>query len=180
MRLYTEPVPGSHTVCLDEMGPVAAKVYPGARWSEGTHRPHFTPDYRRGGKVWVLGALEPATGQVVTNCAQRRNSAALVAFLDEVEHFWPEGPVHVVLDNLSIHISRATCLWLLGHPRFTFHFLPTYSPWLNLIEPWWKTLRKLALDGTHPQDVSELVMVIAWAAAYWNDHSHPYSWKRTA
>jgi transposase len=88
--------------------------------------------------------------------------------------------VHLVMDNLSIHTGTVACLWLLDHPRFTFHFLPTYSPWLNLIEPWWKTLRKLALDGTHPQDVPELLLAIALATTYWNDHCHPYYWRQTA
>ena len=28
-----------------------------------------------------------------------------------------------------------------------FLFIPKYACWLNLIEPWWKQLRSLALKG---------------------------------
>ena len=33
----------------------------------------------------------------------------------------------------------------LAHPRWEFVFQPTYAADLNLIEPWWKILRSLAL-----------------------------------
>jgi hypothetical protein len=33
------------------------------------------------------------------------------------------------------------------HPRWEFVFQPTYAAYLNLIEPWWKVLRSLALKG---------------------------------
>jgi transposase len=29
---------------------------------------------------------------------------------------------------------------LKGHPRFTFHFTPTYSSWMNLVERWFAEL----------------------------------------
>jgi transposase len=36
-------------------------------------------------------------------------------------------------------------LWAQAYERVRFLFQPTYAPWLNLIEPWWKTLRSIAL-----------------------------------
>ena len=38
-------------------------------------------------------------------------------------------------------------LFAARHPAWTFVYQPTYAAWLNLIEPWWKTLRSLALKG---------------------------------
>ena len=36
------------------------------------------------------------------------------------------------------------CLW---HPRWEFVFQPKYAAYLNLIEPWWKVLKSLAIKG---------------------------------
>ena len=48
--------------------------------------------------------------------------------------------VHVVLDNSSTHKTPSIQRWLLRHPRFTLHFTPTYSSWLNLVERWFAEL----------------------------------------
>jgi hypothetical protein len=58
----------------------------------------------------------------------------------------PDGPdVHVVLDNSPTHKTPAIQRWLLRHPRFTFHFTPTSSSWLNLVETWFAELTKRKL-----------------------------------
>ena len=71
-------------------------------------------------------------------------------------------------------------LWLLAHPRVRFLFQPTYAPWLNLIEPWWKTLRSLALKGRCFDTLAQLVTAIDLATSYWNSHRHPYVWRKAA
>ena len=38
-------------------------------------------------------------------------------------------------------------LFMLAHPRWEMVFQPKYAAYLNLIEPWWKVLRSLALKG---------------------------------
>jgi len=38
-------------------------------------------------------------------------------------------------------------LFMLAHPRWEMVFQPKYAAYLNLIEPWWKILRSLALAG---------------------------------
>lgn len=167
-------------ICLDEMGPVAVKDYSTSRWSRAAHRPHFTPSYERRGKTWVYGALEPATGEVVTACHPGRSSQELLEFLDQVDQHWPRGSIQVIWDNLSSHKTLAVLLWLWGHPRFVLHFQPTYAPWLNLIEPWWKTLRHLALDGSAYATTEELATAVAAATAHWNTHRHPYTWRKSA
>ena len=52
-----------------------------------------------------------------------------------------------MLDNLRAHRALDVLLWALAHPRWEFVFQPTYAAYLNLIEPWWKVLRSLALKG---------------------------------
>ena len=162
------------------MGPVSAKTYYGRRWSALGQRPFQEADYGRRAKTWVFGALEPATGQVLTMTADQRTTAHFICFLDQVVQVWPAGDLILILDNLSIHKSMDVRLWLLAHERIRFLFQPTYAPWLNLIEPWWKTLRSLALKGRCFDTLAQLVEAIDSATSYWNSHRHPYVWRKVA
>ena len=47
----------------------------------------------------------------------------------------------MVLGNSSTHKTPAIRDWLITHPRFTFHFIPTSSSWMNLVERWFAELR---------------------------------------
>lgn len=161
------------------MGPLSAKTYYGRRWSRGGRRPHREVDYGRRAKAWVFGALEPDTGQALTTTGTQRNSAHFVTFLEQLVQQWPTGQLFIILDNLSIHRTLDVRLWLLAHPRVRLLFQPTYAPWLNLIEPWWKTLRSLALHGRCFDNLSELVNALHQATTYWNLHRHPYRWQKT-
>ncbi len=42
--------------------------------------------------------------------------------------------MHVVADNYATHKHATVQRWLAAHPRFTMHFTPTYSSWLNQVE----------------------------------------------
>lgn len=158
------------------MGPTAAKTYRGQRYA--LRRPYVEADYGRRGKVWIIGAFEPATGQALTTCYDRRDSASFLEFLTLVDATWTDGEMIIILDNLSTHKTLDVLLWALAHPRVRFLFQPTYAPWLNLIEPWWKTLRSLALKGRCFQTAQEIVQAIAWATDYWNQRRHPYEWRK--
>ena len=69
----------------------------------------------------------------------------------------------------------AVCL---AHPRWEFVFQPKYAAYLNLIEPWWKILRSLALKGRRFETWDEVCQAIRDATAYWNAHRHPFVWGR--
>lgn len=168
-------------LCVDEMGPLGVRTYAGAQWAAQGKRPQIAPDY--GGhdhKLWVFGALEPTTGDVLTQTTLRRTRHEFITFLDSVVQCWPEGHLVLILDNLSVHKTLDVRLWALAHERVRFLFQPTYSPWLNLIEPWWKTLRNLALKGRTFTETTALASAIAQGTAYWNKHRHPYIWRQAA
>lgn len=69
-------------------------------------------------------------------------------------------------------------LFSLAHPRWHFLFQPKYAAYLNLIEPWWKILRSLALKGRRFESWEEIVAAVEAATAYWNAHRHPFVWGR--
>jgi transposase len=128
--------------------------------------------------VWVLGAFEPATGLATTLCSPRRDSASFTQLLEQVLQTYPAREWVLITDNLSTHLSRDTQTALIAWPEVELRFIPTYACWLNLIEPWWKQLRSLALKGRRFENVDELIEAVVQATAYWNQHRYPYVWKK--
>ncbi len=171
-------------ICLDEMGPESARSHPGRAVIRpdptGTQRVRAKQeiDYGRRGKGYIFGAFQPATGHAFTAPYAGRTIATWVAFLDQVEAWIaPETDrVYAVLDNLSTHRAADVLLWSLAHPRWEFVFQPIYAAYLNLIEPWWKVLRSLALKGRRFTTWEEVWAAVDAATQYWNDHRHPFVW----
>ncbi len=166
------------------MGPQAAKSFPGHELVEVTKRPAPRAkqeiDYGRRGKGYVFGAFQPATGEALTWTATRRTTANFVAFLEETED-WIDPTVervYAILDNLSAHRATDVLLFALAHPRWEFIFQPKYAAYLNLIEPWWKILRSLALKGKRFETWEEICAAVEAATHYWNAHRHPFHWGR--
>ena len=100
---------------------------------------------------YVYGALQPSTGAVLTETYSRRNADYYVDSLEKVEQ-WVSPEVKricAVVDNLASHSSYDVMLFSFAYPRWESVFQPKYAGYLSLIEPWWKTLRSLALKGRH-------------------------------
>jgi transposase len=170
------------------MGPVAVKSYPGQhllvpRAGEGTPagRAKQEIDYGRREKAgYVFGALQPSSGEVLTATYTRRTLVNWIDFLQQVEAWIPQDVerVYAVLDNLTMHRAMDVLLFNLAYLRWEFVFQPTYAAYLNLIEPWWKTLKSLALKGRRCERWHEIEEVVQKATAYWKTHKHPYVWGR--
>ncbi|MDQ3444280.1 MAG: transposase, partial [Chloroflexota bacterium] len=107
-----------------------------------------------------------------------RTTASWIDFLDQVEA-WVDhdvARVYAVLDNLSTHRTADVLLWSLDHPRWEVVFQPTSAAYINLIEPWWKIQRSLALKGRRFYSWAEFCAAVAAATGYWNAHRHPFVW----
>src|SRR5262249_26284981 len=137
-------------------------------------------DYGRRGKGYVFGAFRPATGEVFTWSASRRTTANFVTFLEQTEAWIDAGVerIYAILDHLSAHRAPDVLLFALAHPRWEFVFQPKYAAYLNLIEPWWKILRSLALKGRRFETWDEIVAAVRAATIYWYAHRHPFIWGR--
>jgi hypothetical protein len=182
-----EPPAGAVVVCLDEMGPESAKSFPGQQLTrvvaegegaEPAQRAKQEVDYGRRGKGYIFGAFQPASGEALTQPYPGRTIANWVDFLKQVEGWIPSAveSVYAVLDNLNTHRAADVLLFGLDHPRWQFVFQPKYAAYLNLIEPWWKTLRSLALKGRRFDNWAQVCQAIREATAYWNAHRHPFVW----
>jgi transposase len=133
-------------------------------------------DYRRRAKGSIFGAFCPATGEAFTHSYPGRGGAHWVDFLEHVEAWIPRTTqrVYAILDKPSSHRTTDVLLFVLAHPRWEMVVQPTYGAYLNLIEPWWKILRSLALAGRRFETWEEIVDVIDRSTVYWNAHRHPF------
>jgi hypothetical protein len=75
-----------------------------------------------------------------------------------------------------MHRALDVLLFALAHPRWAFVFQPASAAYPNLIEPWWKTLRSLALKGRRFETWAEVCEAVEQATAYWNAHRRPSVW----
>ncbi len=183
-RLYTAPPAGSVVVCLDEMGPQAAKSYPGRRVVKPAppkaQRAKQEIDYGRRGKGYVFGAFQPATGEAFT-APTRPHHRQLGRLPGQVEaldrRLRSSGSTRCWTTSIR-HSATDVLLFALAHPRWEFVFQPKYAAYLNLIEPWWKVLRSLALKGRRFETWAEIEEAVRRATAYWNEHKHPFLWGR--
>jgi DDE superfamily endonuclease len=94
-------------------------------------------EYYRHGTLSLYAALDVKTGKVEGKTARRHTSAQFIAFLTQLlsKTRWAKE-IHIVLDNLSAHKTKAVEEFLEQHPKVRFHFTPTYSSWLNQVELW--------------------------------------------
>jgi hypothetical protein len=138
-------------------------------------------DYGRRGKGYFFGAFCPATGEALTQPYGGRTIKNWIDFLERTEAWLPSeaagvSRVYAIVDNLNVHRAIDVLLFSLAHPRWEFVFTPKYAGYLNLIEPWWKVLRSLALKGRRFETWEQVVAAVETATAYWNAHRHPFRW----
>jgi transposase len=180
--LYLNPPDAAAVLCVDEKTQVQAldRSAPILPMLPGVPE-RRTHDYVRNGTTNLYAALDVASGQVIADMAPRHRAEEFRRFLNLIDKNVPAHlDVHVVLDNVSTHKTPSIQRWLQRHPRFTFHFTPTYSSWLNLVERWFAELStKWIKRGTH-RSVRDLVASIRTWITGWNDNPRPYVWHKTA
>ena len=180
--IYMNPPEHAVVLCVDEKTSIQAldRTQPSLPMRPGQVE-RRTHDYKRHGVTDLFAALNVATGQVLHQTRPKHRAIEFRQFLDTIDANVPDDlAVHVVLDNASTHKTPAIHKWLLAHPRFTFHFTPTSSSWLNLVERWFAELTRKKLQRSAHRSIKELTADLdAWVAA-WNDDPKPFVWHKTA
>jgi transposase len=69
---------------------------------------------------------------------------------------------------------------LAKHKRFHFHFTPTSSSWLNLVERWFREITTKRIRRGSFASVTVLVEVIEEYIAHNNENPKPFIWTKTA
>jgi len=180
--LYLNPPEGALVLCVDEKSQIQAldRTQPVLPLRPGLPE-RRTHDYVRHGTTNLYAALDVTSGQVIADLTDRHRAQEFRSFLNLINRSVPDDlDVHVVVDNSSTHKTPEIKRWLLRHPRFTLHFTPTYSSWLNLVERWFAELtNKWLRRGTH-RSTKELERAILDWTDSWNDDPRPFVWHKSA
>lgn len=90
-------------------------------------------------KRGVFGGLNLRTGEWFYHITAHKRGVEFIAFLTALLTAYPAGTIYVIVDNASLHTSRAVKHWLTLHTRLQLVYLPTYSGHrLNPVEKvWW-------------------------------------------
>jgi len=179
-ELYTRPLaPHERVVCLDEKTnlqprPRTAPTLPA--------RPGLAvrveQEYRRRGALNLFAAFDTGSGEVIGWTAPRKRAAECIAFLELLDRQIPLEitTVHIILDNLRVHTSKAVTAWLAAHPRFCFHFPPVHCSWMNQVEQWFSILQRKVLRIVDLADLAALAVRILDFITHWNASAHPFNW----
>ena len=140
-----------------------------------------THDCKRHGTTSLYAALNVDTGTVMAQTFSRQRTREFRAFLGRIDANVPtELDVHIILDNASAHKSALIRNWLVRHPRFQFHFTPTYASWMNLVERWFAALTTKQLPRGAHHSVRELIAAIQAFIDVHNETGKPYVWVKNA
>lgn len=180
--LYLNPPDGALVLCVDEKSQIQAldRTAPVLPLRPGLPE-RRTHDYVRHGTTNLYAALDVASGQVIADMTERHRAQEFRRFLNLINRSVPEDlDVHLVVDNVSTHKTPEIKRWLLRHPRFTLHFTPTYTSWINLVERWFAELStKWLKRGTH-RSTKELEAAITQWIDVWNEDPKPFVWHKSA
>jgi DDE superfamily endonuclease len=90
-------------------------------------------EYYRHGTLSLYATLDVKTGKVEGETAKRHTSAEFIAFLNQLlsKARWA-NEIHIVLDNLSAHKTKAVEEFLQQHPKVRFSL---HSHLLLLVKP---------------------------------------------
>jgi transposase len=179
--LYLAPPENAIVLCVDEKSQIQAldRTAPMLPMQPGLPL-RRTHDYKRHGTSTLFAALEISTGNVVGACKPRHRHQEFLAFLKQVARAYPEGELHLVMDNYATHKKVEIREWLIANPRVHVHFTPTSGSWLNLVEIWFGIIERQAIHRGSFGSVKDLNTKIRAFIDGWNDRCHPFVWTKTA
>ncbi len=173
--LYMNPPEKAVVICLDEKAAIQALDRSQTILPLRLGMPASTSyTYKRNGTIDLFAAINILDGTVVTQFHKRHRHAEFLSFLRAVDESVPKDlQVHVVLDNLSTHEVSG---WVERHPRFQFHFTPSGTSWLNMVEVWLGILTKRQIRRNSFGSVSDLVKAINEFTAMYQKNPRPFVW----
>jgi len=180
--LYLSPPDKAVVLCVDEKSQVQAlqRTQPGLPMKKGRCGT-MTHDYKRHGTTTLFAALNVLDGKVTGECMPRHRHQEFLRFLRRIDREFPKKlALHLILDNYATHKQPKVKEWLAKHPRFTLHFIPTSSSWLNLVERWFRDLTEDRLRRDSFDSVPGLITAIEEYLAVNNHDPRPFIWHASA
>lgn len=180
--LYMNPPENALVFCIDEKSQIQAldRTQPGLPMKKG-RAGTMTHDYKRNGTTTLFAALDVLKGEVIGRCMPHHRHQEFLKFLRTIDRNTPKHlDIHCIADNYGTHKTKAVQDWLDKHPRFHFHFIPTSSSWLNLVERWFGKITTQRIRRGTFKSVPELVTAIYDYIKHDNADPKPFIWTKTA
>lgn len=180
--LYLNPPEHALVLCADEKTSVQAldRTQPGLPLVKG-RLGTMTHDYKRNGTTTLFAALERAEGSVITTCMDRHRHQEWIKFLNLIDRQTPASlDLHLIMDNYATHKHPKVKAWHKRHRRFHFHFVPTSSSWLNLVERWFRDLTDKQIRRGVFHSVDDLIAAIEAYVEHHNNNPKPIVWTAKA
>ena len=177
--LYLSPPENAVVLCVDEKPhiQVLERAQGWLRLPNGKALNGFSHCYKRHGTSTLFAALEVATGQVQVGHYPRRRRREFLNFMNDVIAEHRSRDIHVILDNLNTHKPKQD-RWLARHPNVHFHFIPTYSSWLNMVEVWFSILSRQALRNLSCTAIHQLREAIDRFVKAYQPTAAPFEWTK--
>ena len=99
----------------------------------------------------ILGAYNPEAYEFVHLTGEQNCDASrAIEYLEVILAAYPLAPrIDLFLDNASYFKAKIVTEWLEKHPEMQIHYLPPYSPNLNLIERFWRFVKDKLVKNTY-------------------------------
>lgn len=93
-------------------------------------------------RININGAYSPLDNSVVIREDDRINSESTINLFKQLEEKHKDlDKIHIICDNARYYYSKAVLSYV-SKSKIKMHYLPSYSPNLNLIERLWKFFKK--------------------------------------
>jgi transposase len=178
--LYLDPPDKAVVFSVDEKSQIQAldRSQPGLPMKKG-RAGTMTHDYKRNGTTTLFAALSVLDGRVIGRNMQRHRHQEFIRFLNVIERDIPAGKmIHAILDNYATHKHPKVKEWLRRHPRWTFHFTPTSSSWINAVEGYFAKLTKRRLKRGVFHSIADLQKAINRFINETNENPKPFVWTK--
>lgn len=180
--LYLNPPEHALVLSLDEKSQIQAldRTQPGLPLKKGRAQ-MMTHDYKRNGTTTLFAALNTLDGKVMATCMERHRHQEWLKFLRRIDQQTPaDKQLHLIVDNYGTHKHPAVMRWAARHSRFHFHFTPTSSSWLNMVERFFRDLTEKQLRRGVFTSVLDLETAIMAYIEEHNRHPKPFIWTAKA
>jgi transposase len=180
--LYLHPPENALVLSVDEKSQIQAldRTQPGLPMKQGRCGT-MTHDYKRHGTTTLFAALSMLDGSVIGKCLPKHRAQEFICFLDEIDKKTPvDLDLHLIMDNYGTHKTPGVKKWLAKHPRFHFHFIPTSSSWLNMVERWFREITDKRLRRGIFKSVPDLIESIEDYLKAHNSDPQIFKWTKDA
>jgi transposase len=124
-------------------------------------------------RINLSGVIELSGKSIEIKDFETINSQAVIELLDKIKSkYGSETRLNFVLDNARYQKSILIKQYLLDNKNIIFHYLPAYSPNLNLIERVWKFMHKKVTNNHYYEHFSDFKSAILSFFDNFNDYKN--------